>query len=150
MRSVFFLVISLVMQTSLLSAVERDGFRVQTDVAQYKGSDYANVVQVARGISLERAFDIAERDPNIDYFVYMKGGQMVLEIPPDVQFDPSRDVLGLVSQARFAYDSGRAGSGYCRIFRHGDAVFFKKEGIWLGSAPGLADAYFKEENFLNE
>lgn len=145
MRSVLFLIFCSAMNFGLVSATERNGFRVQEDVAQYKGSDYANVVHVARNISLEEAFDIAEKNLSIDYFVYTKGWQMVLEIPSDVQFHHSQDPFGLVCNTAFRYDSGEMGQGYCRIFGRGDVVFFKKEGMWLGSAPGLADAYFKEQ-----
>lgn len=145
MKYILLLISCFLTQSYTLSAVERSGFRVQEDVAQYKGSDYANVVHVARNISLEEAFDIAEQNPNIDYFVYMKGFQMVLEIPSDVPFDRSQDPFGLATYTNFGYDSGEMGKGYCRIFRHGDAVFFKEKGMWLGPAPGLADAYFKEK-----
>jgi hypothetical protein len=144
MRHALFLIFCGAMNFGLLCAAERAGFRVQEDVAQYKGSDYANVVHVARNITLEEAFDIAEKNPQIDYFVYTKGRQMVLEIPPDVQFDHSQDPFGLAYHTNFIYDSGEIGVGYCRIFKRGDVLFFKKEGMWLGSAPGLADAYFKE------
>ena len=144
MKYVLFLIVCSAMNLGLLSATQRNGFRVQEDVAQYKASDYGNVVHVARNISLEEAFEIAENNPDIDYFVYTKGGQMVLEIPSDVEFDRSQDPFGLVYNTGFRYDSGESGQGYCRIFRNKDAVFFKKEGLWLGSAPGLADAYFKE------
>ncbi len=121
----------------------REGFVVERDVAQYKGSDYANVVHVERGITLEEAYDIAESNPDVDYFVYLKGGQLVLEVPPEVECNPENDPFELLSFTNFRYDSGKYSKGYCRIFRHGDVVFFKKEGIWLGSAPGYADAYFK-------
>ena len=144
MRNVFFLVCCFVIYCWNLPAVEREGFELKTDAAQYKGSDYANVVHVAREISLEEAFDIADNIQEIDYFVYTKGGMMVLEIPSGVAFHRSQDPFGLVISTAFLYDSGEAGEGYCRIFRHGDAVFFKKEGMWLGSAPGLADTYFKK------
>ncbi|HEY2811064.1 MAG TPA: hypothetical protein VGJ00_06735 [Rhabdochlamydiaceae bacterium] len=127
-----------------LQTQAREGFRLHSDAAQYKGSDYANVIDVARGISLDKAFAIAESNPEIDYFVYMKGCQMVLEVPADVSYDPSTDRFGLAQRISFIYDSGAPGEGYCRIFRHGDVVFFKNEGIWLGSAPGLADTYIKE------
>jgi hypothetical protein len=146
MKYIFFLIFCFAMQRGIVSAAERDGFSVQNDVAQYKGSDYANVVQVARSISLDEAFDIAEGNPDIDYFVYMKGWQMVLEIPRDVSFDRSRDPFGLVYNRDYLSDCGKVEKGYCRIFSHGDVVFFKKEGLWLGSAPGLADAYFKDKN----
>lgn len=124
----------------------REGFTLQKDVAQYKGSDYSNVVHVERGITLDEAFAIAEANPDIDYFVYMKGVQLVLEIPPGVQYDPENDPFKLAKYTNFIYDSGVRSKGYCRIFRHGDVVFFKKDGMWLGSAPGYADAYFKVSN----
>lgn len=118
-------------------------FKRVPDVAQYKGSDYTNAVRVERGISLEEAKRIAAEDPNIDYFVYLKGWQMVLEIPPDVEYDPAKDPLHLVTHGGYIYDSGEKGFGGMRVFRHGDVVFFKNEGKWLGTAPGLADVYEK-------
>lgn len=127
------------------AAQHAEMFRMEPDVAQYKGSDYANAVRVERGITLEQAFEIAKNDPEIDYFVYLKGYQMVLEIPSDVEFNPEKDPLGLVSYNDYIYDAGGLGSGYCRVFQQGDVVFFKNEGKWLGSAPGLADAYFKNQ-----
>lgn len=134
----------LIFSFASLSVFAREGFYKKADVAQYKGSDYANVVQVERNITLDEAYQIAESNPDIDYFVYMKGYQMVLEVPSNVQFDPQNDPFELVTHTKFIYDSGDRGEGYCRIFHHGDVVFFKNEGQWLGSAPGLADAYFKE------
>jgi hypothetical protein len=119
-------------------------FTKTADTAQYKGSDYSNAVRVARGISLDQAFLIAENDPEVDYFMYLKGGCMVLEIPSDVSYDVMKDPLGLVSHQSYVRDSdGSVATGGCRVFHHGDAIFFKKEGKWLGSAPGLADIYFK-------
>lgn len=119
-------------------------FTKVADTAQYKGSDYTNAVRVARGISLDQAFSIAENDPEVDYFVYLKGSCMVLEIPSDVSYDVMKDPLGLVSHQSYVRDNnGSIATGGCRVFHHGDAVFFKKEGKWLGSAPGLADTYFK-------
>jgi hypothetical protein len=114
------------------------------DLAQYNGSDYSNAVRVARGISLDEAFRIAENDPEVDYFVYLKGDCMVLEIPGDVSYDVMKDPLGLVSHQSYIKDSdGSMETGSCRVFHHGDVVFFKKEGQWLGSAPGFADTYIK-------
>ncbi len=144
MRSILLVFLSFAMQIGIVQATERAGFRIEPDTAQYKGSDYSNVVQVARSIPLELAFEIAESNPKVDYFVYTKGYQMVLEIPADVSFDPRSDIFGLATNENFMYDYGAFGSGYCRIFRQGDAVFFSKDGLWLGSAPGLADTYFKE------
>lgn len=119
-------------------------FKLEPNTAQYKGSDYTNAVRVERNITLDQAFEIAKSDEAIDYFVYVKGIQMVLEIPSDVTFDPEKDPLGLVTHTKFTYDSGETGEGACRIFHHGDAIFFKRDGMWLGSAPGLADTYFKQ------
>ncbi len=143
MQKMLFIVSCFVGQVCALSALEHDGFIVQENLAQYKGSDYANVVDVARGISLEEAFAIAEKNPDIAYFVYTKGCTMVLEVPKGVSC--SDDPFNLVTHENFCYDSGEYASGNCRIFRHGDTVFFGKEGKWLGSAPGLADTYLKKE-----
>jgi hypothetical protein len=118
-------------------------FRKQADVAQYKGSDYSNAIRVERGISVEKAFSIAASDPAIDYFVYVKGGMMVLEVPPGVDVKSQKDPLGLITYNEFVYDSGDPGEGATRIFENGDVVFFQEEGMWLGTAPGLADTYHK-------
>ena len=146
MKHIFLLIFAFAIQSVTIHAAEREGFSVKRDVAQYGGSDYANVVCIERGISLEQAFEIAQSNSDIDYFVYTKGGQMVLVIPSDVHYDPINDPFKLVSESNFIYDSGDYGHGYCRIFIQGDVVFFKKEGMWLGSASGLADAYFKEKS----
>ncbi len=83
------------------------------DVAQYKLADWSGVVDVAKGISVEEANWIALGNPEITFFFYTKGDQMILECP----------------------------QGY-RIFQQGDAVFFKGE-PWWGEADDLADGYFK-------
>lgn len=85
------------------------------NVAQYKLADWSGVVDVARGITLEEAKWRALENPEITFFFYTTGLQMVLEYP----------------------------EGY-RIFQHGDAVFFKGE-PWWGEAIGLADGYIKKE-----
>ena len=127
-----------------LQAQGRDGFYVKRDLAQYGGADYSNAVRVERGITLDKAFYIAESDPEIDYFVYLKGWQMVLPLSTDRPFDIEKDdPLHLVTHTPFRYDNGSVSEGYCRIFRHGDVVFFKKDGEWLGTAPGYADTYYK-------
>ena len=120
--------------------VAKEAFIMHRDTAQYKGSSYANVVRVERNISLDKAFDIAGNDPKIGYFFYVKGQTMVLEIPKGVSYD-KKDPL--VSNIGFRYDSGQIGHGAVRLFHHGDTVFFGKEGMWLGSAPGLSDTYVK-------
>lgn len=114
-------------------------FTLLENAAQYGGSDYSNAGRVERGISLQEAFEIAENDPNIDYFFYTKGYMMVLLV--DV-YDPALDPLHLITNGPYRGDDGHCGSGYMRVFTHGDTVFLK-EGKWLGSAPGLADVYEK-------
>jgi hypothetical protein len=128
----------------------REGFRCVPDVAQYKGADYSNVVRVERGISLERAFEIADNLPEADYFIYVKGWQMVLEVPSDGDFDPKSDPFNLLSHTPYITDAGVYRVGYCRIFRHGDVLFFREEGKWLGTAPDLANAYFKVKKEQSE
>lgn len=91
------------------------GYEIVGDVAQYGKADWSQVIGMAKGISLYQAKQIADEDPNITYFFYTKGCQMVL-ITED---------------------------GNYRVFRHGDTVFFTGE-PWWGSAPGLADGYIKE------
>src|SRR5690606_3417237 len=109
------------------------------DLAHYKGSDFAGAVRIERAISVEEAKKIAAEDPQIAYFVYVKGGCMVLEIPPDSPFDLENDPLGLIQHGTYRFENGELSQGPMRVFYHGDAIFFKKEGEWLGSAPGLAD-----------
>ena len=91
-----------------------NGFKKIPNVAQYKMADWSKVVGIAKGISLEKAYKIANENPDISFFFYTKGGQMVLE----------KD------------------DGSYRVFRHGDTVFFSGE-PWWGSAPGLADGYIR-------
>jgi len=125
-------------------SIGHHAFVKEPNLAQYKGSDYSGAIRVERGISLDKAFKIAGADPDIDYFVYVKGAMMVLEIPCNVDFDPESDPLGLVTEETYYTDDGQIETGYCRIFRRGDVVFFRHEGRWLGTAPGLADVYSKK------
>jgi hypothetical protein len=111
--------------------------------AQYKGSDYANAVRVERGITVAEAKEIAANDPDVDYFVIVTGWTMVLEFEPGQEYDPAKDPLHLVTNGNYVFDNGQPGQGYMRVFHHGDVVFFKNEGKWLGTAPGLADVYEK-------
>jgi hypothetical protein len=113
------------------------------DAAQYKESDYSNAVRVERGITIEQAKEIAQNNPEIDYFVYMKGGMMVLELPNDFVYEEEKDPLHLISQGNYRFDNGQLGTGFMRVFTHGDVVFFKNTGRWLAGAPGLADVYEK-------
>lgn len=90
------------------------GFKKTEDVAQYKFGDWSRVVGIVRGATLNDAFTIANGNPEITFFFYTKGWQMVLETP----------------------------EGDYRVFRHGDVVFFSGEPHW-GEANGLADGYQK-------
>jgi len=85
------------------------------NVAQYKFSDWSGVVGIARSISRSEAMWIASQNPEITFFFYTKGYQMVLETQ----------------------------DGEYRVFHYGDAVFFKGE-PWWGEAHGLADGYIKQ------
>lgn len=95
---------------------ENDGFQKVSNVAQYKEADWSQVIGIAHDVTLVEAKKIAKENPNITYFFYMKGGQMVLEKT----------------------------DGNYRVFRHGDAVFFSGK-PWWGSAPGYADGYIRTE-----
>lgn len=97
-----------------IDLLQRYGFEKVADVAQYKNADWSQVVGIAKGISLSEAHQIARSNPDITYFFYTKGYQMVLEKE----------------------------DGSYRVFRNGDTVFFKGEPSW-GSAPGLADGYIR-------
>ncbi len=78
---------------------------MKENTAQYKGSDYSNVVRVERGITLNKAFEITESDDSIDYFVYLKGYQMVLEIPSEVKifFSAIREILRQIYRKSVTY-----------------------------------------------
>lgn len=120
--------------------IDKDFHKV-ADHAEYNGNDYKNAIHVERGISLEEAKAIAANDPEIDYFFFVKGEVLILEV--DENCDPENDPLNLLSHQKFIRDDGTFGEGYVRVFQHGDVVFFKNEGKWLGAAPGLADVYEK-------
>jgi hypothetical protein len=90
------------------------------DVAQYKGADWKNEVMRKSNLTVEDAKSIAESDPQITFFFYMKGYQMFLEGKP-----------------------GPGGWTEKGVFRAGDSVFFTGK-PWYGSAPSFSDAYEKE------
>ncbi len=98
-----------------IGILENRNFQKIEDVAQYKFSDWSGVVGISRNISRAEAIRIAEENPEITFFFYTKGYQMVLETQ----------------------------DGDYRVFRHGDTVFFKGQ-PWWGSAPDLADGYVKQ------
>lgn len=92
------------------------GYEKIEDVAQSGHDGWDQVVGIAKHVSLDEARLIADSDPEITFFFFMKGGQMVL---------------------------GTGDGHHYRIFRHGDAVFFKGEPKW-GSAHDFADGYIKK------
>ena len=92
-------------------------FQKIDDVAQYGLADWTGAIGIARNIPRSEAIRIASENPEITYFFWTKGFQMVLGTP----------------------------DGDFRVFRHGDAVFFNGQPSW-GSANGLADGYVKIQN----
>lgn len=131
MRKIVFFIVSMVATSHALMAftplkditdeipevtVENSGFQKIPNVAQYKEADWSHAVGIARNVTLHEAFEIANSNPEITFFFYTKGFQMVLEKT----------------------------DGSYRVFRHGDTVFFSGE-PWWGSAPGLADGYIKQD-----
>lgn len=95
--------------------VVNENFVKVDNVAEYGGADYSNAIGIARGITINQAYEIAVKNPEITYFFFTKGAQMVL-----------------------CNERGN------RIFHYGDVVFFKGK-PWWGSASGLADGYVKKE-----
>ncbi len=89
-------------------------WREIVDVAQYGEADWSQEVKRVKNLSIEQAKKLAEADPRINYFFFVKGLRMVL--PP----------------------LGNKG-----VFTKGEAVFFAGK-PWYGSAPGLANAYEKQ------
>jgi hypothetical protein len=100
-----------------IRVAEDVNFQKIDNVAQYGLGDWSCAIGIARGISRSEAIRIANANPEITFFFYTKGLQMVLGTP----------------------------DGNWRVFRHGDTVFFKGE-PWWGSATDLADGYVKKQN----
>ncbi len=98
----------------VINTAETRGFVKIDDVCQYKNADWSQVVGVAKGVSLEEAYLIAQSKPEIHYFFYVKSKNLTLETE----------------------------AGDFRSFHRGDAVFFAGEPTWGGSA-GHADGYVK-------
>lgn len=48
------------------------------NVAQYHSADWSGLIGKAENVTLKEAIDIAESNPDISYFFYMTGFQMVL------------------------------------------------------------------------
>lgn len=92
------------------------------DAAQYKAADWSTCIGIAHNVTSFQAKEIANNNPEITFFFYVKGLCMVLE---NTNVNPN----------------------YVRIFHHGDAVFFTgnpdEVAVW-GTASGLADGYVKQ------
>lgn len=98
--------------------INADRYEIVPDVAQYKLADWSNLVGRAKNVTVAEAKKIADENPAITFFFYMKGYQMVLE-------------------------NNEANPPYARVFHQGDAVFFSGK-PWWGSAPGYSDGYIKK------
>lgn len=91
---------------------------VEGDTTQVYGANYSNAVRVEKGITLEEAFDIAQNDSDIAYFVRCKEDCVVTS-------DCEGDEVSL-------------------SFEPGDTVFFDNtQEMSLQDAPGFADTYVK-------
>lgn len=106
------------------TAIQQDDahWKFLPDVAQYKAGDWSTCVGIAHNVTTTQAKEIAESNPEISFFFFVKGGCMILE---NTQVTPN----------------------YVRIFHYGDAVFFKgnpEEKAQWGTAPGLADGYVRQ------
>lgn len=97
-----------------LENTEHARYKKIPNVVQNKNSDWSQALGIARGVTLTEAIEIADNCPDITYFFYTKGFQLVLETT----------------------------NGDHRLFHHGDAVFFTGT-PWWGSAIGLSDGYVK-------
>ena len=75
-----------------------EGYTKIPDVAMYKNADWSKVIGMSRNIPLAEAFKIANKDPEIKFFFYVKDARMVLEIK----------------------------EGNYRAFNYHDAVFFSR------------------------
>lgn len=84
------------------------------NVAEYQGAPWTNLVKVEQHLTVEKAQEIADSDPNITYFFFTKGLSLVLNTANGLQ--------------RFGY---------------GDVAFFSGT-PWWGGAQDLADGYVKK------
>ncbi len=123
-------------------------YQVERNVAQYKDSSFENVVAVRRNITLEQAKEIADANPDIDYFMFVKGPVLALEASQAVSVGNDPFKLAVVG-GYIGLDGHYHPNPAMRVFHEGDVVFFNKNGLWLGSAPGLADIYYKEDAVRN-
>ena len=102
----------LICEVPVVENMNYDAFELVPDSAQCRLASWENLVGLAHGVSVEDAKQIAAANPEITFFFWTKGCQLILE---------------------------NTNGNYSR-FIYGDAVFFSGEAT-LGSAPDLADAY---------
>lgn len=89
--------------------------------AEYKEADWENAICRVEGVTIQEAVAIANRDPRINYFFYVKEGGLILE-----NFNVQPPIW--------------------RLFNHGDAVFFSGEPNWA-NAYESADGYVKHQQY---
>lgn len=93
----------------------KNKFRKVLDLPEYTPGNWGNVVGIARNVTKSHAFHIAESNPDITFFFYIKPEGMMWE----------------------------GENGTYRLFHKGDAIFFTG-GLWLDSTPGDSfDVYVK-------
>jgi hypothetical protein len=98
-----------------------DNWTRVSDVVQNASCGWDNSIGITRGISLEEAKEIADNDPAITFFFYVK-------VPLNIAACPK--------------------AGLCECFHEsllpGDTVFFTGEPDWL-ELQGAADGYIKKQ-----
>jgi hypothetical protein len=94
--------------------VQKGNFTKIPNVAEYKKGDWNNLLAVLKHMTIKQALQYAKEHLEVDFFFYVKDGELVLEI----------------------------GDGNYRIFQQGDAVFFKGT-PWWGAVEGQADGYVR-------
>lgn len=123
MKKSIMLIASVVFMASLSWATEAPDFSGNwerfADVAQYQGASWDNLVRIESGLTIERAYEIAENDPEITFFFFTKGWNLLLDTP-----------IGW------------------RSFRYGDVAFFRGAPHW-GEAYGLADGYVRRTSVIH-
>lgn len=129
-------------QEGFYQEIDTSGFQREENLVEAADSDFSHALRVERHISLEKALEIARKDPEIDYFFYVKARYLFLSTgKPNLcrRCNPiEQDSLRLISYEAFhPYGQGRA-------FWYGDAVFFgKKTERRLDNSNHCADIYLK-------
>ncbi len=101
-------------KTPILNTAISYGFVKIDDVYHYKNADWSQLIGMAKDVSVDEACRIAQSNPEITYFFYIKGKKFMVDHE----------------------------SGDYRVFHHRDAIFFTGEPTWSTSL-GAADGYTK-------